>query len=367
MKILFLTNYAAPYMIDFFNELGKFCDVTVLFTDKIKEQKHRSQKWFAEQNYSNFKYIQLVKRIGFKNYCVYLDVLKYLNRSYDAIVICGYGTPPTMPLAVEYLKFKKIPFYMEIDGGLIKQDPKWKCFLKKHWLSMATKWFSSGKETTKYLVHYGADKNRIIEYPFTSLKEQDILKQIPTEQEKLNLRKDLNLKEEKIIVSVGQFIYRKGYDILIKAMQKIDRNIGVYIIGDTPTQEYLNLQKQFNLTNLHFVGFKIKEELKKYYMAADLFVLPTREDIWGLVINEAMAMGLPIITTDKCVAGLELVKSGLNGYIIPTENNEILVEKINQIFNEDYRQMGQNSLNKIKEYTIENMVRIHLEKFIEKI
>jgi len=145
-------------------------------------------------------------------------------------------------------------------------------------------------------------------------------------------------------------------------MQNIDKNIGVYIIGDNPTQEYLNLQKQFNLTNLYFIGFKIKEELKKYYMVANLFVLPTREDIWGLVINEAMAMGLPIITTDKCVAGLELVENGINGYIIPPENSEILTEKVNQIFNENYKQMGQNSLNKIKNYTIGNMVKIHKEE-----
>lgn len=362
MKVIFLTNYASPYRVEFFNELGKFCDLTVLFTEKVKEQKHRSQNWFKHQSYSNFKYVQLVKKIGVKNKKIFLDVLKYLNKNYDKIIISGYSSPTTM-LAIEYLKLKKIPFYIEVDGGLIKQDNWLKHKIKKYFISSATGWFSSGKETTKYLVHYGADKNRVVEYPFTSLKEQDILKQVPTEQEKLNLRRELNLKEEKIILSVGQFIYRKGYDILIKAMQSIDKNIGVYIVGDTPTQEYLNLQKQFNLTNLHFVGFKTKEELKKYYMSADLFVLPTREDIWGLVINEAMATGLPIVTTDKCVAGLELVKTGVNGYIVPTENSEILAEKINQIFSENYKQMGQVSLNKIKKYTIENMAKIHLEEF----
>lgn len=360
MKTLILTNYASPYRIEFFNELGKFCDLTVLFTEKAKEQKHRSQEWFSDNNNANFKYIQLVRKLGLKNKSICLDIFKYLNRSYDRIIICGYSSLTTMS-AIQYLKLKKIPFYIEVDGGLIKQDSLLKYKIKKYFLSSAIGWFSSGKETTKYLVHYGADKNKIIEYPFTSLKEQDILKQIPTEQEKLNLRKELNLKEEKIILSVGQFIYRKGYDILIKSMQSIDKNIGVYIIGDTPTEEYLNLQKQFNLTNLHFVGFKIKEELKKYYMIADLFVLPTREDIWGLVINEAMAMGLPIITTDKCVSGLELVENGVNGYIVPTENSEILAGKINKIFNENYKQMGYNSLNKIKNYTIRNMTKRHLE------
>lgn len=355
MKILFLTNIPSPYRVDFFNELGKNCDLTVAFEGKNATD--RNIKWENKDGF-NFNCIFLngvrIKADQF----ICLSVIKMLKQKWDKIVICGYSSPTTMT-AIQYLKLKKIPFYIEVDGGLVKQDSWFKYKIKQYFLSSAIGWFSSGKETTKYLVHYGADKDKIIEYPFTSLKEQDILKRVPTKQEKLNLRKELNLKEQKIILSVGQFIYRKGYDILIKAMQNIDKNIGVYIIGDNPMQEYLNLQQQYNLTNLHFVGFKIKEDLKKYYMSADLFVLPTREDIWGLVINEAMAMGLPIITTDKCVAGLELVENGINGYIISIENSEILAEKINKIFNEDYKQMGRDSLNKIKNYTIENMVKTH--------
>ena len=54
-------------------------------------------------------------------------------------------------------------------------------------------------------------------------------------------------------------------------------------------------------------------------MASDLFVLPTREDIWGLVINEAMSFGLPIITTRKCIAGTELITDGENGYLLEAD------------------------------------------------
>lgn len=58
-------------------------------------------------------------------------------------------------------------------------------------------------------------------------------------------------------------------------------------------------------------------------MAADIFVHPTREDIWGLVVNEAMAKGLPVITTDRCVAGLELIKNESVGRIVPVENIDL--------------------------------------------
>ena len=79
-------------------------------------------------------------------------------------------------------------------------------------------------------------------------------------------------------------------------------------------KEYINYISEHQLTNVFFFDFMNKELLFKYYQISDLFVLPTREDIWGLVINEAMANGLPIITTDKCVAGKELIND--NGYII---------------------------------------------------
>lgn len=359
MKILFLTNIPSPYRVDFFNELGRYCDLTVAFEGKNSTD--RNKKW-GNKDCFNFNSIFLKGiRINASQFFCF-NIINILKQSWDKIVICGYSSPTTM-LAIQYLKLKKIPFYIEVDGGLIKQDSWFKYKIKQYFLSSAIGYFSSGKETTKYLVYYGADKNKIVEYPFTSLKERDILKQMPTEQEKRKLRKELNLKEDKIIISVGQFIYRKGYDVLIKAMQNIDKNIGVYIIGDNPTQEYLKLQKQFNLANLYFVGFKTKEKLKKYYMSADLFVLPTREDIWGLVINEAMAMGVPVITTDKCVAGLELVENGVNGYIVPIEDSEILAEKINKLFSEDYKKMGESSLNKIKFYTIEQMAKKHLESF----
>ena len=74
------------------------------------------------------------------------------------------------------------------------------------------------------------------------------------------------------------------------------------------------------LKNINFLEFEKKEVLYKYYKAADLFILPTREDIWGLVINEAMAHGLPVITTKKCVAGMELVIKGVNGEIVEVED-----------------------------------------------
>ncbi len=168
--------------------------------------------------------------------------------------------------------------------------------------------------------------------------------------------------DNKIILSVGQFIYRKGFDVLIKAMSQCPKNYELYIIGDEPTDEMLTLCKAERLRNVHFEGFKTKRELERYYLAADLFVLPTREDIWGLVINEAMARGLPVITTDRCIAGLELIDDGMNGYIVLADDARGLAEKIQAILSDDEisSQMAISSIEKINGYNYKAMAESHI-------
>ena len=168
---------------------------------------------------------------------------------------------------------------------------------------------------------------------------------------------------KKVAIAVGQFIHRKGFDVLLKAWAECDKDYELYIIGSQPTTEYIELKQALNLENVHFEGFKTKAELQQYYQAADLFILPTREDIWGLVINEAMANGLPVITTDKCVAGLELVENNVNGYIVPAEDVKALSEKISSILdnNSQRNAMANKCLEKIRNYTIEDMAKAHIK------
>jgi len=359
-RLLFLTNIPSPYRVKFFEELGKSYDVTALFHDDCRNHTGRTNNWFGTGD-GSFHQVQLTKQIlsrGEDSLC--LDVIDWLKKPFDEIIICGYSSPTVM-LAIAYLRMKRIPFWMEVDGGLIREDSSLKYHLKKFLVSSAAGWFSSGKKTTEYLLHYGAEEEHIHCYPFSSLQKSDILECAVTAEEKAALRKKLGIEEKNVVLSIGQFIHRKGFDILLQAAESLDRDIGVYIVGGQPTEEYLQMQREYSLENVHFVGFLKKEALAEYYRAADVFVLPTREDIWGLVINEAMAYGLPVITTDRCVAGLELVEDGVNGYIVPTENTHALTEAIQKVFTADAHRMGTASLERIQPYTIENMAKTHAE------
>ena len=129
-RVLFLTNYASPYRVHFYDELAKSMDVTVLFTDRVEDQKNRSADWFVPGG-GAYRPVQLKRCVAHfldENLC--LDVTEWLKKPYDAIVICGYSSP-TAILAMRWLRRRKIPFYMEVDGGLIRQERKIKYLFKK--------------------------------------------------------------------------------------------------------------------------------------------------------------------------------------------------------------------------------------------
>lgn len=163
-------------------------------------------------------------------------------------------------------------------------------------------------------------------------------------------------------MAIGQFIHRKGFDILLEAAGKVKGDYNFCFIGGEAPAEY----NKYKSDNIQFISFLKSDVLAQYYKAADVFVLPTREDIWGLVINEAMGYGLPIITTDMCIAGLELVNG--NGKIVPGENVDVLAETIDSVLSDEEKQMemGRKSLEIIKNFTIEKMAEAHY-KVIEQI
>ena len=365
MKVLMYMYSLVPYKVDFCNILGKYVDLTVVFEKGFTSD--RNSDWQKSIQMKNFKAYFLSDDSKLQNIFnpTLIKIIK--NNKFDIIDFGVYADLKSMR-AIKYMHRHKIPFIFGIDGGIIsKNEHKLKYKLKKSIISKAHYYISPGEVSDKYLIYYGAKKDKIFHYHFTSLKSKDILNELITTKEKEKIRKNLNILEKNMVISIGQFVYRKGYDVLLKSANIIDKNTGIYIIGGKPTDEYINLKNELKLDNVHFVDFLQKKELKEYYKAADLFVFPTREDIWGLVINEAMSYGLPIVTTDNCVAGLELVHNGENGYIVEVEDGSTLCEKTNMIINDKKlkNKMSKNSLEKIKNYTIENMAKEHYKIFKE--
>lgn len=369
MKILVSTALLSPYRVDWLNELGKYAEVNILYLEEGNVE--RNQSWL-EKRPQNCTY-RLMKgkrypKIGKVSYDV-IKELKENGKNYDIIILDGYGYA-TQLLNIQYLAKHKIMYFVNIDGAVPKSKENIMAFhMKKRIISKIPYFLCGSKATGKLLLQYGAKESDIIYHPFTSLFAKEISLKISDENEKKQLRRKLNISEQYMIISVGRFSYLggygKGYDVLLRAAKLLPDNIGWYIIGGKPTEEFKGLTENAGLKNIHYVDFKQKDELQNYYRASDIFVLMTIGDVWGLVINEAMANGLPVITTNKCVAGVELIKNAENGYVIDVGDEKTLATCVETILGDSILKdkMGSNAISVIRDYTIENMAHIHMEVF----
>jgi len=363
MRVLFLTNIPTPYRVDFFNDLGKYCDLTVLFERKNADD--REKNWTMNNSINYKSHFLDGKKIG-NDTALSFEIVKWIKRGmFDCYVIGGYSTPTAM-LAINMLKLKKIPFFINADGGLIKKDSIFKKLLKTYLIKSAKWYLSSSENTAKYLEYYGAPKDNIFKYPFTSINKKEILDRCVIQEDKQNIKRSLGLTNDKIVVSIGQLIERKGFDNLIEAWSKIHTDACLCIIGSGNKKEQLEEKiQEKGLDNVRLIDFKKKQELFLYYKSADIFVLPTKEDIWGLVVNEAMACGLPIVSTVKCVAALELVEENVNGFLTDVDDIDNMASKIQWLLNNDAerQKFGEKSLEKITEFSIEKMAYEHFKIF----
>ena len=170
-------------------------------------------------------------------------------------------------------------------------------------------------------------------------------------------------EERKCVIGVGRFLDWKQFDLLIRAFAPLDKDYQLVLIGEGEEKpKYEEIVRENLLQNVHILDFMSYSQLTEYYKAADVFVLPSDGEIWGLVINEAMSFGLPIITTDRCVSGRALVLPGENGYRYTYNRIDELTECLEKVLGDIAIQekMGKKSLEIIQNYTIENIARIHM-------
>ncbi|MDG6219797.1 MAG: glycosyltransferase family 4 protein, partial [Candidatus Thermoplasmatota archaeon] len=193
----------------------------------------------------------------------------------------------------------------------------------------------------------GVDPIKIFQHPQCS-KDYSHLK-VP------NLKSELNIVDKKLILFMGRLVESKGLEVLIKSFKLINKkyqNVFLLVVGTGPKESYYKaLVNDLSLQNVYFAGY-VDNELKKaaYYKACDIFVLPAvfingAYEPWGLVINEAMAFGKPIVTTNAVGSAFDLVENNVNGFVIRNGDVLDLSEAICKILADEdlIPKMGENS------------------------
>jgi glycosyltransferase involved in cell wall biosynthesis len=138
--------------------------------------------------------------------------------------------------------------------------------------------------------------------------------------------------------------------------EDVRQAIGLVFVGDGDVRdELIRRSRDIAAGQILFPGFFQRDELAGFYAWADALVFPTHSDTWGFVVNEAIACGLPVIATDVAGCTADLVFDGVNGFVVPVANPEMLSAKMLKLFHtpELCERMARESLTRTRAYTPE--------------
>ncbi len=166
-----------------------------------------------------------------------------------------------------------------------------------------------------------------------------------------------NACTETVFLFCGQMISRKGVDLLIQAFDRmISQGLKVrLVLAGREAELPLMLQQASAKAREHieYIGFVGPSDLPNVFARAHVFVLPSRHDGWGVVVNQALGAGLPIICSDAVGAGADLVMPGVNGFRVPAGDVELLAAAMNSLVRDPdlLRRMGVASRERAVDWT----------------
>src|SRR5207237_3583075 len=132
------------------------------------------------------------------------------------------------------------------------------------------------------------------------------------------LRAELGL-DRCTFIGVSRLSREKGVDVLVRAFEGVPGEL--VLVGDGPDRERV---QELAGEHVRLLGSIERDDLLRWYAAADAYVMPSRSETWGMAMQEAAAAGLPLIASEAPGAGYDLIEEGVNGYRVPVDDVEAL-------------------------------------------
>lgn len=339
MKVVLITNIISPYRIPLFNaisEKGNFCFKVIALAEREK-----NREWELSENKIKFDY-QILPGWNWFVWGKKKEITIHLNRGVfktfleykpDIIMTSGYDDLAYWQ-AFLYCKIFRKKFILWdsttlLSAGSIKGI---RGRLKKIIIKGADKYLVYGTKAMEYLEYFGARTKDI--YISTNTVDMDYFRSgVEEYRNKDGFKSERKRYPRYLLLYVGQLIRRKGVLQVLKTLECLkDSEIGLLIVGSGPEESDLkNFCKEKKLKKVFFEGFKQQEELAKYYALADIFILPSFEEVWGLVVNEALASGLYVLSSKYAGASYDLIKEGWNGEIFEPYDIEEVVNLFKRV------------------------------------
>ncbi|MBI5401681.1 glycosyltransferase family 4 protein [Candidatus Wolfebacteria bacterium] len=387
-KLAILTSHPIQYQTPLFKKISENSEIDLLvyFNWDFGIGKNSYDAEFGQKikwdipllngyKYKFLKNFSLMSSSGFWGQINFGIINELRKNKYDAVLIFGWNSF-TNWLAFLTAFIFKIPVMLRGENPLNQEllKSKWKIKIKRIILGSLFKHISYflyiGEENKKFYKYYGVPEKKLIFVPYAIDNERFMKagKSLGTQRELL--RNKIGIGDNDIIILfVGKLIGKKCPMDLLKAYHKLTTynlqlTTHLIFVGDGALRPELEKYcKENNLESVHFTGFKNQTELPEYYAMSDIFVLPSGEgETWGLVVNEAMCFGLPVIVSDRVGCGPDLVKQEENGYIFPIGNIEELAKKLEVVFDKiKMKKFGEKSLNIINNYNYEDDIKSILD------
>jgi 1,2-diacylglycerol 3-alpha-glucosyltransferase len=277
----------------------------------------------------------------------------------SAVVIAGYAHP-AMRAAARWCRRRRAPSILLSDSHRVdRRRLPWKEWAKRTWVPRHfDAAFTAGSLSTTYARGLGFDASQI-------WRGYDVVDNAFFEEGADTARArgipsmDRYGLPEKVFLYVGRFSREKNLERLLDAMIEYRRRAGarawgLLLVGSGPEGPSLERRVR-SMAGVAITGFKQIDELPQVYAAAHALILPSVSEPWGLVINEAMAAGLPVLVSDRAGAALDLVFPGINGYIFNPLSQRDMVDAMCRLSSDevDREAMARASRRIIAGYTPE--------------
>lgn len=332
-KVLLIHNIYSPHIEPVFRELGQRCDLTVLYC----AERESNRNW--QVDIKGYKYSFLKgSKIGFNGSDLFTliinpSVISQIKDANPEIVVLSGWDLPTYWLAAFYCMWKKIPYI--VWSGSTQYEKSWRrsisTWLVKIILSQASGYIAYGQRAKDYLISLGVSATNIT-IAYNGFNHDFYAKFNPAPDEIVSLKQKFHLQHKKVILFYGQLIDRKDPQLLLKAFPKIksyQKDTSLIIAGSGYLKdELLKSIKESSIQDAWIIDDPGDSKIRDLLYISDVLVLPSNEEVWGLVVNQALAMGLPVVVSDKVGCGPDLVVENKNGSVFSAGNMTELVSSI---------------------------------------
>jgi glycosyltransferase involved in cell wall biosynthesis len=252
-----------------------------------------------------------------------------------------------------YAKIKNIKIILSNDSTRGDNPATgWKETLKRWAVRQSSGFFCFGTKAVEYMQELGATDAQILARRCAVVDNQ-LIQKIHSETPRNNSTKSF--------IYIGRMAEEKNLSMLIEAFAELpENNWELKLMGSGNKEEELKqLAKQYNLDNkIHFISGKPWFEIPTYLAQADVLVLPSKSEPWGLVINEAMACKMPVVVSNKCGCWYDLLPEQNEGFVFHFEDKKQLSDALFQFIEspEKIEIMGEYAYQRIQQFSIQNTV-----------